>query len=63
MRRVMFAVLACVALPGCYQGYQLGGCDKETAEHHTVNDFGGIQWCVPTGKRPTGFGIGSFGSR
>lgn len=60
MKKVIFAVVACLALSGCYRGYVLGGCDKETAQHHTVQDFGGVQWCVPNGARPAGIGIGGL---
>lgn len=56
-RRFLIPVLLCLTLSGCYQGYQLGGCDRETATQHTENDFLGVQWCAPNGKRPHGFGI------
>lgn len=58
--KILFAVLSCLSLGGCYQGYTLGGCKQETAKQHTVDDFGGIQWCAPTGARPRGFGLGSL---
>lgn len=48
--RIILALVACLALGGCYDGYKFGGCEHEDAHHHTANDFGGIKWCVPNGR-------------